>query len=63
VLNFRLRLYARCAKHPRYNPEKDGQGGIKGGCADCSQLLKIYEAAFSVKFAERIYRESREARP
>jgi len=62
MLNYRVKLYARCAKHPRYNPEKDGQGGIKGACAECSHLLKLYEAAFHLKCSERIFRQAQEAR-
>jgi hypothetical protein len=26
------RVKAKCGRHPRYNPERDGRGGIKGGC-------------------------------
>jgi hypothetical protein len=25
------RVKAKCERHPRYNPERDGRGGIKGG--------------------------------
>jgi hypothetical protein len=26
------RIKGRCSRHPSYNPVKDEQGGIKGGC-------------------------------
>lgn len=37
-----VRWKGRCAKHPRYHPEHDGLGGIKGGCRRCELLLDIY---------------------
>ena len=30
------RVKAKCCRHPRYNPEKDGRAGIRGGCSTCS---------------------------
>ena len=27
------RVKAKCCRHPRYNPEKDGRAGIRGGCS------------------------------
>lgn len=32
----------RCAKHPAYDPEMDGMGGIRGGCRRCEMLLDIW---------------------
>lgn len=37
-----VRWKGRCAKHPAYNPEIDGMGGIRGGCKRCEMLLEIY---------------------
>jgi len=37
-----IRWKGRCAKHPRYHPETDGLGGIKGGCRRCEMLLDIF---------------------
>jgi hypothetical protein len=37
-----VRWKGRCSKHPRYNPEIDGLGGIRGGCIRCEMLLEIY---------------------
>jgi hypothetical protein len=37
-----IRWKGRCHKHPGYNPEIDGQGGIRGGCRRCELLLEIY---------------------
>ncbi len=32
------RVKAKCERHPPYNPECDGRGGIKGGCSTCFSL-------------------------
>jgi hypothetical protein len=32
------RVKAKCERHPRYNPERDGRGGIKEGCSTCFSL-------------------------
>ncbi|RZU35610.1 hypothetical protein [Edaphobacter modestus] len=32
------RVKAKCERHPRYNPEREGRGGIKGGCSICFSL-------------------------
>jgi hypothetical protein len=33
----------RCGKHPVYDPEQDGEGGIRGGCVRCALLLDIFQ--------------------
>jgi hypothetical protein len=33
------RVKAKCERHPRYNPEREGRGGIKGGCSLASLSL------------------------
>ncbi len=38
----------RCARHKRYNPPVDGQGGIKGGCTRCDLLFEIWEASLKL---------------
>jgi hypothetical protein len=37
-----VRWKGRCSRHPAYNPEIDGLGGIRGGCKRCEMLLDIY---------------------
>ena len=37
-----VRWKGKCSKHPRYDPEVDGLGGIRGGCRRCELLLEIY---------------------
>ncbi|EQD55079.1 hypothetical protein B1A_11935, partial [mine drainage metagenome] len=47
------RIKHTCAKHPRYNPERNGQAGIVGGCPVCSQMFSLYRAKLSVESAIR----------
>ena len=37
-----VRWKGRCSKHPMYDPETDGLGGIRGGCRRCEMLLDIW---------------------
>jgi hypothetical protein len=37
-----VRWKGRCGKHPMYDPEMDGMGGIRGGCRRCEMLLEIW---------------------
>jgi len=48
-LKIRARKFeGRCARHKRYNPAVDGQGGIKAGCARCGLLFEIWEASLKI---------------
>jgi hypothetical protein len=47
------RVKAKCERHPRYNPERDGRGGIKGGCSTCFSLLGLHQARLSLDAAHR----------
>lgn len=47
------RVKAKCARHPRYNPEREGGGGIKGGCSTCFSLLGLHQARLSLDAAHR----------
>jgi hypothetical protein len=33
------RVKGKCGRRPRYNPERDGRGGIKGGCSPASLCI------------------------
>ncbi len=44
---------AKCERHPRYNPERDGRGGIKGGCATCFSLYDLHQARLTLDSALR----------
>ena len=45
------RIKGRCSRHPAYNPVKDEQGGIKGGCQECYALLNAYRAYLAFREA------------
>jgi hypothetical protein len=45
------RIKGRCSRHPAYNPVKDEQGGIKGGCNECEALLNAYRAYLAFREA------------
>jgi len=48
-LKIRSRKFeGRCARHKRYNPAVDGQGGIKAGCLRCNLLFEIWEASLKL---------------
>ena len=46
-LTVRERVQGKCDRHPRYNPEKGGRAGIKGGCSACYSLLDCITPASS----------------
>jgi hypothetical protein len=43
-LTVRERVKAKCPRHPWYNPETQGQGGIVAGCSTCSDLYDLLDA-------------------
>jgi hypothetical protein len=45
------RIKGRCSRHPAYNPVKDDQGGIKGGCEECQALFRAYRAYLAFREA------------
>jgi hypothetical protein len=47
------RVKAKCERHPRYNPEREGRGGIKGGCSTCFSLFDLHQAKLSLDAAHR----------
>ena len=47
------RVKAKSERHPRYNPERDGRGGIKGGCSTCYSLFDLHQARLSLDAAQR----------
>lgn len=57
----RQRVKAKCSHHPRYNPERDGRDGIKGGCSTCWQLFDLFQARTRLDIA--IHDFERRAQP
>ena len=47
------RIKAKCERHPRYNPERDGRGGIRGGCSTCFSLFDLFHARQTLDSAQR----------
>jgi hypothetical protein len=47
------RIKAKCERHPRYNPERDGRNGIKGGCSTCYSLYDLHQARLMLDSAHR----------
>ena len=47
------RVKGKCKRHPRSNPERDGRGGIKGGCSACFSLYDLQQARLVLDAAHR----------
>jgi hypothetical protein len=47
------RIKGKCNRHPCYNPERDGRGGIKGGCSACFCLYDLQQASRALDAAHR----------
>ena len=50
-INLRVRRSVRvkCPRHPRYNPERDGAGVIRGGCRYCVAIYELYAGKLAVE--------------
>ena len=46
------RVKAKCSRHPRYNPEKDGRAGIRGGCSTCFSLYDLHQARLALDLVQ-----------
>jgi len=63
MLKLRMKLklndgvQAKCKKHPKYNPEKEGSN-IKGGCSTCLQLWDLYRSKLELERAVRIFQRN-----
>ena len=42
TLNGTFSFRGVCPRHKRYDPIKQGQGGIKGGCPKCAALYSAW---------------------
>ena len=47
------RVKGKFERHPCYNPERDGRGGIKGGCSACFSLYNLQQARLTLDAAHR----------
>jgi hypothetical protein len=44
------RVTAKCSRHPRFNPEKEGRN-IKGGCSGCYALFDLWQSRLALEAA------------
>jgi hypothetical protein len=51
-IRMKIRLKAKCSKHPGYNPEQ-GPGAIRGACLHCQRLCAVIAARDEVWAALR----------
>ena len=51
-LKVNSRVVAKCDRHPRYNPEKEGRN-IKGGCSTCYALFDLFISRQKLESAVR----------
>ena len=47
------RITAKCPRHPRYNPEKDGSGSIRANCSTCWSIYDLQKARVKLDNAVR----------
>jgi hypothetical protein len=52
------RVKAKCERHPRYNPERDGRGGIRGGCSTCFSPFDLHQARLALEAAQREFSQT-----
>ena len=59
VLNLKLKARVKhtCPKHPRYSPDRTGQGGIVGGCAECGEMYSLYMQKLHLEAAVREFED------
>jgi hypothetical protein len=48
MLKARLSYSGKCPRHPRFDPVKDGRGGVRAGCLVCDSLCGVAEAIATV---------------
>ena len=45
----KIGFIVKCEKHKRYDPSREGEDGIKGGCLSCHILLRIFKKTLEIK--------------
>lgn len=48
-LRVRRSVRVKCPRHPRYNPECEGAGAIRGGCRYCLAIYELYASKLAVE--------------
>ena len=49
MLKARLSYSGKCPRHPRFDPLRDGRGGVRAGCRVCDALCGVAEAVAQVR--------------
>ena len=49
ILRVRWSVRVKCPRHPRYNPEREGAGAIRGGCRYCLAMYELYAGKLAVE--------------
>lgn len=52
-LKISVRVKAKCDRHLRYNPEREGREGVKGECPTCITHFDLHQAKLSLDAAHR----------
>lgn len=61
MLTIRWRWKGKCPRHVRYNPAKDGEGGIKGACPHCRMLFQVFKAHLATLGSASVFDEVQRA--
>jgi hypothetical protein len=59
TLHVKIKFTFTCKKHPKYNPAKEGESGIKGGCLDCVRMNELYTQACKLEKRAAEFTEDR----
>jgi hypothetical protein len=49
----KVQFKLKCPKHVRFNPERDGFQGVRGGCTTCLALCEVYDTVNKLRKAVR----------
>lgn len=68
MLKLRIRKWnGKCRKHPNFDPDKTGRGGVKGGCKECNLLVDVWELSgqlnMKIRDAAKVLPATRERKP
>lgn len=53
--NFKFK--GTCPKHTRFNPERGGLNGVKGGCDTCMTLALVHQHLGKARHWARVFEE------
>lgn len=53
-----LKIAVTCPSHRGYDPAKQGEAGIRGGCIPCTKLLELWNRVQELKQLIDVRKES-----